>query len=218
VRSWWNRRRDRPVQALGPRPVPKGRLSLPLIDHFALIAPYYDRVFRRTGVDDLARHVKPSAKHRMLDAGGGTGRVARHFAGAVGQICVLDPSPGMLAEGQRKGICITQGEAEALPYTSNTFDRIIMVDAFHHLRHQERAAAELMRVLAPGGRLVVEEPDIAHLGVQLVALGEKLLLMRSRFRAPQTMRRMFEAHNGHVRVELQGHTAWVIVDKVTKSG
>jgi ubiquinone/menaquinone biosynthesis C-methylase UbiE len=196
----------------------KRRSSLPLVDHFALIAPYYDRIFRRTNVGDLTRYVEPEIGHRMLDVGGGTGRVARHFVGAVGHVCVLDPSPGMLAEGQRKGICITQGEAEALPYTSDRFDRIIMVDAFHHVRSQERAAAELMRVLAPGGRLVVEEPDIAHPGVQLVALGEKMLLMRSRFRPPETMRRIFEARGGRVRVERQGYTVWIVVDRVPKPG
>lgn len=152
----------------------------------------------------------------MLDAGGGTGRVARQFRGLVRQVCVLDPSPGMAAESQRKGICITQGEAEALPYAPDTFDRIIMVDAFHHLWHQERAAAELMRVLAPGGRLVVEEPNIGHFGVQLVALGETLLLMRSRFREPRTIRRIFEVLGGRARVEQRDHTAWVIVDKVPR--
>jgi len=191
---------------------------LPPIDHFALIAPYYDRVFHRPSVDSLARYVEPAAGHRMLDAGGGTGRVARHFVGTVGHICVLDPSPGMLVEGQRKGICITQGEAETLPYATGSFDRIIMVDAFHHLRDQERAGEELMRVLAPGGRLVIEEPDIAHVSVQLVALGEKLLQMRSRFRAPQTIRRMFEGHGGRVQVGHQGFTVWIVVDKIPFPG
>jgi demethylmenaquinone methyltransferase/2-methoxy-6-polyprenyl-1,4-benzoquinol methylase len=191
----------------------KGRPPLPLIDHFALIAPYYDRIFYRSSVEDLVRRLEPEIAHRVLDVGGGTGRVAQHLVGAVGQICVLDPSPGMLAEGQQKGICITQGEAEALPYASHLFDRIMMVDAFHHLRHQERAAAELMRVLVPGGRLVVEEPDIGHVAVQAVALGEKLLLMRSRFRQPRAMQHMFEVLGGRVRIDRRGHTAWIVVDK-----
>jgi len=196
----------------------KGWPPLPFIDHFALIAPYYDRIFRRPSADELIRHVEPKANHRMLDVGGGTGRVARHFVGAVGHICVLDPSPGMLVEGQRKGMCITQGAAETLPYCAGAFDRIIMVDAFHHLRDQSHAAEELMRVLAPGGRLVVEEPDIAHLSVRFVALGEKLLLMRSRFRAPEAIRRMFEEHGGRVRVEQQGYTVWIVVGKVPLPG
>lgn len=193
-------------------------MPLPFIDHFALIAPYYDRIFCRPSADELIRHVEPEANHRMLDVGGGTGRVARCFVGTVGHICVLDPSPGMLLEGQRKGICSTQGEAETLPYAAGAFDRIIMVDAFHHLRDQSRAAEELMRVLAPGGRLVVEEPDIAHLSVRFVALGEKLLLMHSRFRAPHAIRRMFEEHGGRTQIKRQGYTVWIVVEKMPLPG
>jgi demethylmenaquinone methyltransferase/2-methoxy-6-polyprenyl-1,4-benzoquinol methylase len=192
----------------------KERPILPLIDHFTLIAPYYDWIIPRTSVDELIHHVEPEARHRMLDAGGGTGRVAQRFCGIVAQVCLLDPSPGMLAESQRRGICITQGNAETLPYATDSFDRIIMVDAFHHLRHQERAVIELMRVLKPDGRLVIEEPNIAHLGVRMVALGEKLLLMRSRFRDPRAIGQMLQSAEACVRIEQQGHTAWVIAEKV----
>ena len=78
---------------------------------------------------------------------------------------------------------------------------------------QEAAASELARVLAPGGRLVIEEPDIAHWGVKLTALGEKLLLMRSHFYTPSAIQRLFERIGNRVRIERQAHTAWVIVDK-----
>jgi hypothetical protein len=70
-----------------------------------------------------------------------------------------------------------------------------------------------MRVLAPGGRAVIEEPDITHPGVRLVALGERLLLMRSQFRVPQEIRRLFQACGGRVRIERRAYTAWVIVEK-----
>jgi hypothetical protein len=75
-----------------------------------------------------------------------------------------------------------------------------------------------MRVLAPGGRLVIEEPDIAHLSVRFVALGEKLMLMRSRFRGPQAIGRMFEVHGGRVRIEQQAYTVWIIVEKTSLPG
>ena len=97
--------------------------------------------------------------------------------GLVEQVCVLDPSLQMLRETQRKDICATQGNAEHLPYPSACFDRIIVVDAFHHLGRHSLAVDELVRVLATGGRLVIEEPDIAHWTVKLIALGEKVLLM-----------------------------------------
>lgn len=191
----------------------KGEQPLPFVDHFTFIAPYYDRIFGQSSTDDLIGYLEPRAGQQVLDVGGGTGRVAEQLAGLVCSVCVLDPSAGMVLEGQRKGICVIRGEAETLPYAGGVFDRIMMVDAFHHLRDQSQAAKELMRVLAPGGRVVIEEPDITHLGVRLVALGEKLLLMRSQFRAPQFIQRLFQAQSGRVRVERQAYTAWVIVEK-----
>ena len=197
---------------------------MPLLDHFALIAPHYDRIFEVRNLDRLLACVAPESGHRLLDVGGGTGRVAAHLAGHVAQVCVLDPSPGMLQEGQRKGICITRGESEWLPFAAGTFDRVILVDAFHHLFDQAQAVRELVRVLAPGGRLVIEEPDIAHWGVKVAALGEKMLLMRSHFYAPEQIAAMFEHIPGErvgvaspavvsARIERQEYTAWIVVDK-----
>jgi ubiquinone/menaquinone biosynthesis C-methylase UbiE len=187
---------------------------MPLLDHFSLVAPYYDRIFGRQNADLLLQYVEPAASHRVLDVGGGTGQIAQHFVGLASQVCVVDPSPRMLREGQRRGLCITRGESESLPYASETFDRVIVVDVFHHLRDQVFAARELMRVLVRGGRLVVEEPDIVQWRVRLVALAEKLLLMRSHFLAPGTIKGLFTQYGGHVRIETQDHTTWVIVEKV----
>ncbi|MBL7199983.1 MAG: methyltransferase domain-containing protein [Anaerolineae bacterium] len=186
---------------------------MPIMDHFSLIAPYYDRAIPFQNAEPLLTHVSPEPGHRLLDVGGGTGRVAQGFVGRVAQVCVLDPSVGMLAQSRRKGICITQGESEWLPFGAEVFDRIIVIDAFHHLLDQKAAARELMRVLACGGRLVIEEPDIAHWGVRLVAVAEKLLLMRSHFCPPRAIQAVFQGLGARARVARQGHTAWVIVDK-----
>ena len=59
-----------------------------------------------------------------------------------------------------------------------------MVDALHHVIHQGQTAREMYRVLKPGGRIVIEEPDIRKFGVKLIAVAEKLLLMRSHFLSP----------------------------------
>lgn len=205
-------------------------MPLPLLDHFGLIAPYYDRIFQggrfvRQSLDQLVSFVAPKPSHRLLDIGGGTGRIAQHFCGRVAQVCILDPSSGMLRVSSRKDLCMrtlcpTQGESEELPFADGAFDRIIMVDAFHHLRDQELAAREMVRVLAPGGRLVIQEPDIAHWGVKLVALGEKMLLMQSCFYAPAAVGALLsqESSVASVQVEpvsesISGVTAWIVVDK-----
>ena len=136
----------------------------------------------------------------------------------------------MLRESARKEhcaltFCPTRGESEELPFADAAFDRIIMIDAFHHLRDQEQAAREMVRVLAPGGRLVIQEPDIAHWGVKLVALGEKVLLMRSRFYAPEAIGAILSRDSGVATIRIEpvsraatGVTAWIVVDKACTSG
>jgi demethylmenaquinone methyltransferase/2-methoxy-6-polyprenyl-1,4-benzoquinol methylase len=123
----------------------------------------------------------------------------------------------MLTQGQSKGLCLIQGVAERLPFPSGSVDRILMVDAFHHVHDQRATVRELARVLAPGGRLVIQEPDIRRWVVKLIALGEKVLLMRSHFYAAAGIRALFEEiadGSCGVQVERQGYLVWVVVDKV----
>jgi demethylmenaquinone methyltransferase/2-methoxy-6-polyprenyl-1,4-benzoquinol methylase len=187
-----------------------------LFDHFSWIAPFYERVFGAQRADGLAARLELEPGHSLLDIGGGTGQIAAQLAGSVERACVLEPSAGMLAQGQRKGLCLLQGVAERLPLPSGSVDRVLMVDAFHHLLDQEQTVRELARVLAPGGRAVIQEPDIRHWVVKLVALAEKVLLMRSRFYTAPEIEAIFDRIAGRkcaVRIERQEHTVWVIVDK-----
>ncbi|MDO9301402.1 MAG: hypothetical protein Q7T89_08460, partial [Anaerolineales bacterium] len=61
------------------------------------------------------------------------------------------------------------------------------------------------------GLLVIEEPDIRTFGVKLIALAEKLLLMRSHFLAPDEIMKLFPRGEKNIRAE--DGTAWVIVRK-----
>jgi demethylmenaquinone methyltransferase/2-methoxy-6-polyprenyl-1,4-benzoquinol methylase len=69
----------------------------------------------------------------------------------------------------------------------------------------------MFRVLKPGGMLIIEEPDIRTFGVKLIALAEKMLLMRSHFLTPDQIVKLFPEGEKSIRAE--DGTAWVIVRK-----
>jgi ubiquinone/menaquinone biosynthesis C-methylase UbiE len=183
-------------------------------DHFGFVAGIYDRVITTSAAERLAALARLTPADRLLDAGGGTGRVATQLRPHVGHLAVLDLSYGMLRQAVRKGfLAPCQGVAEALPFADATFTKIVAVDTLHHFGSQADAALELLRVLAPGGCLVVEEPDIRQLVVKLVALGEKLALMRSRFLPPDVVADLFLTPMTSVRVVEEPPNYWVVVDK-----
>jgi demethylmenaquinone methyltransferase/2-methoxy-6-polyprenyl-1,4-benzoquinol methylase len=184
------------------------------VDLFHWIAPFYDRIFRFSDPVPLLSLLKPEPQHRLLDVGGGTGRVTTFLTEHVTQACIIDVSLGMLIEAQSKGLCASQGVAEHLPFADGTFDRILIVDAFHHFRDWPWAATELLRVLRPGGRIVIEEPDIQNSVVKLIALAERLLLMRSRFYAPDDLASLFLAAGGQARLHVD-HSGifWAVIER-----
>jgi hypothetical protein len=64
-----------------------------------------------------------------------------------------------------------------------------------------------------GGRLVIGEPDIRFFPVKIIALFEKLLLMRSRFISPEKIQRIFQGKNSRNWILQAGVTSWIIVEK-----
>jgi len=187
---------------------------MPWIDHFGILAPFYERAIPLTRVERINELVDLPEGGSLLDAGGGTGRVAQVFQGRAGRVVVADLSLGMLQEARAKnGLAPVNSHTEKLPFPEATFDRVLMVDALHHVCNQQETAAEMWRVLEPGGRIVIEEPDVRTWVVKLIALFEKLALMRSHFLAPPQIAAMFTQDGAQVRVEREGFNAWILVEK-----
>ncbi|MCJ7435102.1 MAG: methyltransferase domain-containing protein [Anaerolineales bacterium] len=180
-------------------------------DHFDVIAP----IFARTNYSSLELMRKLAAlptKGRLLDVGGGTGRVTLGLRADVDEIVIADVSLGMLRQSASlPGLRAVGGYSEALPFPDASFERVIMVDALHHVINHAESACEMFRVLKPGGRIVIQEPDIQTFGVKLIALAEKLLLMRSHFLNADSIAALFP--NAKTNIILQDSSAWVIAEK-----
>lgn len=189
---------------------------MPLLDHFGLLAPFYDCLIKPKSPEYLWDLAQLPTDGLLLDAGGGTGRVAQFMLEKAAQVILADLSLEMLAESCDKGdllrVC---SHTEAFPFPKESFARILMVDALHHVCDQPQTARELWRLLAPGGYLVIEEPDLRTFGVKLIAIAEKLALMRSHFLAPTAIAALFDIPEAQVCIEteIDGFNAWVIVHK-----
>lgn len=109
--------------------------------------------------------------NRVLDIGCGTGR---HSGGAVryGEITVIgaDVRVADLFEARNRlgyqkalGECrgkygFTAADIRRLPFDAGVFDLVICSEVLEHVREDRTAAGELVRVIKPGGNLVVSVP------------------------------------------------------------
>jgi demethylmenaquinone methyltransferase/2-methoxy-6-polyprenyl-1,4-benzoquinol methylase len=177
-------------------------------DHFSLIAPVYARA-TYSSLDSLRKFADLPTRGRLLDVGGGTGRVASAIRDLVDEVVIADVSIGMLQQAPRTTLQPVCAFSESLPFPSDSFERILMVDALHHVVDQPSTADEMFRLLKPGGRIIIEEPDIRSFGVKLIALAEKLLLMRSHFLSPQQIAGLFK----NATIHTENSSAWVVVTK-----
>ena len=142
---------------------------------FRSVAPKYDlmndlmslgihRIWKRFAMELTG--VRPG--HKVLDLAGGTGDLALKFAskvGADGLVVLADINDAMLAVGRDRlmdagrmdNTRVAQVNAEALPFADNTFNCITIAFGLRNVTDKDKAIASMLRVLKPGGRLLVLE-------------------------------------------------------------
>ena len=156
-------------------------------DVFAKVAERYDLMndmmsagLHRLWKDDLVTMLSPprgATPFRLLDVAGGTGDVAMRAirAGGSGATAVIcDISPQMLAVGRRRvdeagladRIALVEGNAEALPFPSRSFDAYTIAFGIRNVTRIDAALAEAYRVLRPGGRFLCLE--FSHVDVPML--------------------------------------------------
>ena len=115
----------------------------------------------------LRETLAPAPGERILEIGPGTGYYTLDLAewvGAEGAVEIFDLQQEMLDHTMRRAgeaglanVVPTQGDARSLPYDDDSVDAVVLVTVLGEIPDQERALAEVARVLRPGGRLVVGE-------------------------------------------------------------
>ena len=120
-----------------------------------LLAVGQTRRWRRAVIDA----VNPKAGERVLDLAAGTGTSSVPFAKAGALVIPVDFSLGMLRVGKRKhpGLPFVAGDGLALPFADGVFDAATISFGLRNLHDLQGGLAELMRVVRPGGRLVICE-------------------------------------------------------------
>ena len=137
---------------------------------FSSVAAKYDVMndamsggMHRLWKDRFVRRVKPQPGEAILDMAGGTGDIAFRMAARGASVTVSDINQDMLDVGIERapkkmgergidGLVWSCQNAEELAFSSRIFDAYTIVFGIRNVTHIDRALAEALRVLRPGGR------------------------------------------------------------------
>jgi SAM-dependent methyltransferase len=134
-----------------------------------------------TQPDHLLRLVGVEPGQRILDVATGSGNVALRAAKAGAEVIGLDLTPALLDKAQQRaddwGVQVDWqvGDAEALPYDNDTFDRVLSALGVIFAPRHTVAARELVRVCKPGGVIgLVNWTPAGQVGQLLQIMGRYL--------------------------------------------
>jgi ubiquinone/menaquinone biosynthesis C-methylase UbiE len=99
----------------------------------------------------------PGQDRRILDVGGGAGNMAHHLA-HYGRVIGIDYNARPLPVAKARALTTSQGSGTALPFADNTFDLVALLDTVEHIDDELGVFAEALRVLKPGGKIMITVP------------------------------------------------------------
>lgn len=120
---------------------------------------------RRIAFEWIARALASHRHPRVLDIGCGTGfNLEELRARGVGRAVGLDIATDALVYCRERGLrALVRGDGSRLPFADGSFDVITALDLIEHLDDDEGALREMLRVLAPGGHVVIFTPAFRFL-------------------------------------------------------
>lgn len=175
----------------------------------------------------VGRRLRLDRVRDALDVGAGHGHWTRVVHGLLPEsatIIALEREPDWVAEASRRarpGQRFLQGSAEHLPFPDASFDLVTCQTLLIHVRDPAVVLAEMLRVLRPGGQLMVAEPNnLANVGSWAVHLPDAdvedaLEAMRLEIMVERGKHAIGEGHNsvgevlvGHLREGWTDVQAW----------
>ena len=113
------------------------------------------------GAAEFIARLELESGERVLDVACGTGNLAIPAARARADVAGVDIAPNLIAQARARAaaesldIGFDVGDAEQLPYENGSFDTVVTMFGAMFAARPERAAAELLRVTRPGGRIAM---------------------------------------------------------------
>jgi SAM-dependent methyltransferase len=125
-------------------------------DAFGAMAEEYERGRPGWPAGAIASLLERFGARTVLDLAAGTGKLTEVLVAHAGEVVAVEPVAGMrrVLEARLPSVRSLAGTAEAIPLADGSVDAVFVAEAFHWF-DPERAAAEISRVLRPGGGLAV---------------------------------------------------------------
>lgn len=138
----------------------KARFYDSIASDFDVIMNHYDLQRRLEVVFDQLLGETDLAGSKVLDAGCGTGHFSRRSLASGADVVSVDIGVNLLEEARKKGIRKpVASDVTKLAFPDNTFDIVISSECIEHTPSPETAVSELIRVLRPGGTIVLTCPN-----------------------------------------------------------
>jgi len=146
----------------------KEGISVDNKDYFEKVAPQWDKLrenFFSKAVREKAFQVAEIEQNKLAaDIGAGTGFITEGLIEKGLRVIVVDQSEAMLTEMRRKfasfkGIDYRVGEVASLPIFENAVDYVFANMCLHHVELPLVAIKEMVRILKPGGKLIITDLD-----------------------------------------------------------
>ena len=180
----------------------KGSRYAPLrLAHKDSVVTYFDGFVKKfIGPDDV-----------VLDFGCGPGTFSIRTAQYCKSIVGVDITEEFVRESERAFAAVGLANATAvhvpphrLPFESDSFDAVVMVDVVHHLDDIHASLDEVMRVLKPGGKVIVFEPNKLNPLIWLIHYFDKNERGLLALGTPWVYRRIFARYASAFQYEFNG--------------